>query len=288
MTGYKAYYAACRAGYSGDGAALGLYGLGVRVQVPRSAGADDLFSLDDGYLTAVAELAAEVDRRIGGGIGIYRNRNQHAAALAVQLDAFWQIEALEVLAGVLVPQAEAAVLGCHAVVNQVNLIRNVPTSAPPASSWLWHYDNKPDEACKILVYLTDVGAEDGAFEYLRRPATGEVVRIESSRPSPETVLPPRWPQSRVPTEAIDRYGEFGFRPHRVVGPRGTLIAFDNNCVHRATVPTGRPRDALILNLRPCHERVRPFISERHTGSWNFNAKQWIPDRVDIRAAEHAR
>jgi hypothetical protein len=165
----------------------------------------------------------------------------------------------------------------------VNLIRSLPTTAPPASSWLWHYDNKPDEAFKILIYLTDVDADGGAFECLRRPDTGDVVRVNSSRSSPDRTEPPRWPHSRVPPEAIDGYRAMGYKPHRVVGPRGTLIAFDNNCIHRATSPRRRHRDAVILNLRPCHQRVRPFISKRHTGSWSFNVKQWIPEVLEIRA-----
>ena len=74
------------------------------------------------------------------------------------------------------------------------------------------------------------------------------------------------------------------RPGRVVGPPGTLILFDNNCIHRATVPRTRHRDAVILNFRPSHERVRPFIAASHTGSWSYNAKQWIPEVVDFAAA----
>ena len=168
--------------------------------------------------------------------------------------------------------------------NQVNLIRSVPGGAAPASSWLWHYDNCPDEAFKILIYLTDVDAESGAFEYLRHPATGDVVKVGSSRAAPDQVAAPRWPRSRVPPEVVARYAEEGYEPHRVVGPAGTLILFDNNCIHRATVPRTRHRDAVILNFRPAHERVRPFISERHTGSWSFNAKQWVPELLHVPAA----
>ena len=41
-------------------------------------------------------------------------------------------------------------------------------NVPSEDGWmseLWHADNYPPDAFKILVYLTDVGDEQGAFEY---------------------------------------------------------------------------------------------------------------------------
>lgn len=290
MTTYREYYNACRAGYPGTSAAIGVYRLGVHPQRPdqpwRPLGPADrpLLDLDDDYLGAVRELAAEVDRRLERRIGLFGAADAQVRQLALQLDEFWDIEALETIARLLVPQLEERVLGCHGLVNQVNLIRSLPDAAAAASSWLWHYDDNPDEAFKVLVYLTDVAADGGAFEYLRSPATGRVVKVSSSRLAPDRRVAQRWPGSRVPADEIERQRLRGFVPHRAVGPAGTAIVFDNNCVHRATVPAGRHRDAVIFNLRPCHRRVRPFVSERHTGSWSFNAKQWDPACIDIRPA----
>jgi hypothetical protein len=281
MTTYREYYAACREAYAGRNDEVDVFRLGAHSQVPRRSAPDAPFALPNEYERKVHELAAEVDRRIANEIGIWHERDHDVQELAIKLDDFWDIAALEVIALLLIPQVEEKVLGSYAVINQVNLIRSLPNGAKPVSSWLWHYDNCPDVSFKILIYLSDVDADSGAFEYLRRPNIGDVVKLGSSRVSWDQVLPPLWPQSRVPPDVISRCIADGYEPYRVVGPRGTLILFDNNCIHRATVPVTRHRDALILNFRPTDRPVRPCISRRHTGSWSFNAKQWVPEVLDI-------
>lgn len=284
MSTYREYYSHCRTTYHGDPSAIGVYALGVHVHAPGRPTAVDLLTLNERYLAAVDQLGAEVQRRVDDGVGIYHNPDRHAATLSIQLETCWDSEALQTIAEILVPQAEERILGCYGLINQVTLIRSLPTAASPASSWLWHYDNKPDEAFKMLIYLTPVDELGGAFEYLRHTVTGDVVKVGSSRESADRVGAPRWLGSRVPPEAMAEYETSGYAPHRAAGPRGTLIAFDNNCIHRATVPARTHRDALILNLRPSDRQVRPRISRAHTGSWSFNAKQWIPELLEIPAA----
>lgn len=280
MISYRDYYAACRAAYGARPGAADVYRLGVHSQAPASRSAEALFELDEAYTTAVRQLADAVDARVQARHGIHFERDPDVRELAVKLDAFWDLDCLETIADCLIPQAEDGILGSYGLVNQVNLMRSLPGATALASSWLWHYDNKPDEAFKILIYLTDVDAFSGAFEYLRDRA-GSVVKIPSSRRSPREAGSPRWPQSRVPAEVIEHYRALGYESCRVTGACGTLIAFDNNCIHRAIVPMQRHRDVVILNVRPCHQRVQPYISKRHTGSWSFNAKQWIPEQLDV-------
>jgi hypothetical protein len=280
MTTYQEYYTACRAAYSGPPSTADVYRLGVHVTSPGTRVGGEVLTLDADHQADVTALAREVQRRVDGSIGIFGNRDPQVRDLSVQLDDFWDLGALGSIAERFLPQVEDRVLGCHAVINQVNLIRSLPGATTPATSWLWHYDNCPDESFKILVYLTDVAADGGAFEYLRA-ADGSVVKVPSSRISPQQKGPPRWPQSRVPPEAIDELGRGGFTPYRAVGPAGTSILFDNNCVHRATTPRRQHRDALILNFRPSHRAVRPCIAREHTGSWSFNVKQWVPEELEI-------
>src|SRR5512143_3967889 len=123
MTTYREYYAAYRNSYQGGRHAIGVYQLGVHTQMPGHAAAGDLLSLGWDYDAAVRELAAEVDRRVRDSIAIYLDEDRQVQELAIKLDAFWDIAALETLARLLVPQVEERVLGCHGLVNQVNLIR---------------------------------------------------------------------------------------------------------------------------------------------------------------------
>jgi hypothetical protein len=284
MSLYRDYYTQCRHAYPGGQAALGVYALGVHVFVPGRLSRDDLVRLDDAFIESVHALDAEVERRITDGVSVYHNPDQSVEGMAIQLEPFWDYEPLERVAATLVPQVEETVLGCHGLVNQINLIRSLPSRQPLASSWLWHYDNKPNESFKILVYLTDVSEATGAFEYLRHETLEEVPKIGSSRESPDCAVAPRWPKTRVPEQDLGEYVRQGYRPYRATGPPGTTIVFDNNCIHRATVPSIGHRDALIMSIRPSHKKVRPFVSQTCTGSWSFNAKRWIPELLEIRAA----
>lgn len=273
---YSRYYEDCRRAWPGSADALTVYRLGVRVIDPAQPAADDLIRLPDGYDGIIARLARDVARRIEAGVGLYRNSDPAAGKLAIQLNDFWDLDGLEALAAIVVPQLEQRVFGCHAVINQVGVIRSVPCRAAAVSSWLWHYDNNAAEAFKLLVYLVDVEPGRGAFEYIERLGQGSAVRIETSRLVAGEKHAPLWPKSRIPAATVERWLGAGMRIRSVVGPRGTMIVFDANCVHRATIPADGHRDAVIFSLRPCERAVRPFLAPGHTGSWGINAKSWDP------------
>lgn len=276
---YAEYYRDCRVAWHRSADGPSVYGLGIHPIHPHAPRSGDLVSLANDYADTIAVLAADVSSRIDSGTGLFCNPDSQVSAIASQLDDVWDLAGLEPLAAMLVPQLEASVLGCRAVVNQVNVIRSLPSPSPPVSSWLWHYDNNAAEAFKVLIYLTEVTPGRGAFEYLEGPEPGQFRKVETSRLSPTLVGPPRWPGSRIPNEAIERWLAEGVEARTLLGPPGTMVVFDNNCVHRATIPNGGHRDAIILSLRPVIERVRPFIARTHTGSWDYNAKAWHPHQL---------
>ena len=125
-----------------------------------------------------------------------------------------------------------------------------------------------------MIYLTDVDAETGPFEYGREGKT--------QRPIMGGPVAPLYGDSRIPEKALKDYLARGFEPYRVIGPRGTMILFDDNVLHRATVPSRGYRDVLMFQIRPSTSRRRPCVDPRWTGSFQhapFNA-----DPTDVRCS----
>jgi hypothetical protein len=89
----------------------------------------------------------------------------------------------------------------------------------------WHRDNYRN-VYKALVYLTDVGPQNGPFTIIRS--------------STRSKIPPREPNTlRYSDETVDgllqQAGRRWWRKERLVeltGPAGTCIVFDRSCVHR--------------------------------------------------------
>ena len=104
-------------------------------------------------------------------------------------------------------------------------------AVPTDDGWvseLWHFDNFPADAFKILVYLSDVEEEQGPFEY-KVP-----VDYRPLRPG-------------LPLQST-RCAEDG-QGQVVLGGPGTTIIFKNNIVHKGNYCRRGYRDAVMIGLR---------------------------------------
>jgi hypothetical protein len=110
-----------------------------------------------------------------------------------------------------------------------------------------------------MIYLTDVSDQSAPFEYLRHP--GSMKALAGSR------LTPLYGESRLTKEDLERCVGEGFVPHHITGPKGTMILFDNNMIHRGNLAVQTHRDALILQVRPAARKHRPYVDARWTGSF---------------------
>lgn len=229
------------------------------------------------YLELVRSLATRVSDRIERGAGVLHDPHDAGRSFAVKLVEIWDLDELESLAGIVVPQLEETLFGSFCGVGAVHVYRSIPTDLAPRVSWLWHFDNNPPELIKLLIYLTDCDPSTGAFEYLRDPVTSKGLKMPSSRTGFDHWTEPQFKGSRIPESVIETYVADGWERVRVSGPAGTAILFDNNCVHRATTPRHKLRDAVVLLLRPVDRRLRPFISSAHTGSWLHREPVVDPD-----------
>jgi len=107
---------------------------------------------------------------------------------------------------------------------------------------LWHLDQEDSRILKIIVYLDDVDADGGPFEYIpasvkqpRQLAEGPKKRINDADDLAQLVPPDLW--------------------RAVTGKRGT-VAFVDTCriFHRGRLPTGKTRKSLFF----CYNSRWPF------------------------------
>ena len=160
--------------------------------------------------------------------------------------------------------------GGECAVSRVHPYRNNIVDEREGASWLWHYDNAAPGCIKLMVYLTPTDRETGAFLALRK-SSGEYLRVEPSRISPKKLQRVKWKGARVPKKVINELKSEGYRDFYVEGHPGTFLVFNNNIIHKATIPQRDPaRLCLIYIFRPYHKELKYHISPKITGDWSDN------------------
>ena len=104
-------------------------------------------------------------------------------------------------------------------------------------------------------YLSDVLQNTAPFEYLRKKTTHEPVRVKGG-------MPPKYPKSRVPNDVIENYIANGYEAHKVLGPTGTMLLFDEKIIHRGNMGVNGHRDVVILQLKPVAFKPEKYIDPR--------------------------
>jgi hypothetical protein len=246
----------------------------VGVQVLNRPGQAPLITLPDDYAARIRALAADVDARFERTENcLFMPKVDRAGAppktadipavrngdvITAQLRDPLAIPGLESLCQALLPEIERRFFASRVIVDKVYAYRNLKSRQQPQVSWLWHYDNHPTEVLKLMIYLTDVTDERAPLEYVGDAATGKPWMFKPL---------PLLGNSRVPSSDVDASLKNGFARFRLVGPSGTMILFDDNLVHRATVATEGFRDVLVFQIRPVTFAPQHYIDPKWTGSF---------------------
>jgi hypothetical protein len=146
--------------------------------------------------------------------------------------------------------------GSHFKLYNMSFYRTVPDSAAPVTSFLWHFDNSPDEEIKVMIYLDEVTEETGAFRFKNLDVSEQARALGF------------WHRDQY--EKARHIFENPESTVAAVGGPGTAILFrQGRVVHKATSPEHSHRDAvtmvIIPSLMPWREH---YARHRHLLSTN--------------------
>jgi hypothetical protein len=152
--------------------------------------------------------------------------------------------------------------------------RTVPDDSVPHSSFLWHFDNAPDQQIKVMIYLDDVKESTGAFRFKRKEVSAQVRKAGF------------W--HRDDYERARAIFDDETSTHVVEGPVGTMVLFQpGRVVHKATAPEHDHRDVVVLVTNPSKIYWREHLARnRHLISTNagicLDLERDIPEEVGYR------
>lgn len=192
--------------------------------------------------------------------------------ITVQLREYNGIKGLTEMCSAIIASLERNVYGSYLIADKIYIYRSVVSKQSEQISWLWHYDNHPNEILKVMVYLTDVGKNNGPFEYLLNPVTGKSIKM---KPIPNLVRP--FIETRINPQQIQKYARAGYTPFKMLGKKGTTCLFSENIIHRATIANERYRDVVVIQVRPVTFRPTSCISNKWTGSFQHVDVNRDPD-----------
>jgi hypothetical protein len=124
--------------------------------------------------------------------------------------------------------------------------RTQPGSVKSGSSFSWHMDNNPKEYMKIFFYLNDVKESNGAFRAVKKKSSRYLI-LRGFRSNSEAL-------KNGPM--VDNFlRKFPNTLKVLEGKKGTVIFFDNNLVHKGTLPEQGTRTVMSIAMIPS---LKPF------------------------------
>ena len=128
------------------------------------------------------------------------------------------------------------VFGSHYRIQWLDCYRSLPAT-DVSSSWLWHSDNVPAEALKVMLHLTDAGVDQGATQFMTMGDTLAYYKAGYRGPTSKRV------------EDLQSFAGAHDLPHHDA-QAGDVMLFLNNALHKAIPPQKEYRDVLTYLLLP--------------------------------------
>ena len=130
-----------------------------------------------------------------------------------------------------------------------------------------------------MIYLNDVDENTAPFEYLV-DSQDNFIKVQPSRTGPDSWFgQPKWPDSRVPDNIHEEYLEKGCKTKFATGPKGTILIFSQNVLHRANVAKETPRNVLVYQLKPSKTKLFPYVNPKWTGAFQHRPTLVNPSRL---------
>ena len=171
---------------------------------------------------------------------------------------------------------EKNIFGSYIHCDHVTLYKTPQSNSAPVNSWLWHFDNSPLEQMKVMIYLNDVNDKNGAFEILRNENSKDGLKVHSSRIDNTNWRGKKewsfkyknieWKSTRIPRELFPHISADGYIPYKVVGNKGHVSIFDNNIIHRGSLPSEGFRYAVVFQFKPIDKKLKKIFGKSITGN----------------------
>ncbi len=121
--------------------------------------------------------------------------------------------------------------------------KSIPGNTTADTSFGWHLDDNPDEYIKLFIYLNDVKESNGAFRAFDLVSSQKILAKGFKSYSAK---------DRINSQGIaDAYLKDNPDSLKILeGAAGTVLAFDNNLVHKGTAPREGYRYAIQIPVIP--------------------------------------
>jgi len=284
MKTWKEYYLECKDIYNKetkiDNSNINIYDLLIQTNP---------FPTDQTYFDQISSIKNKLDV-------LYQDKINYTNTSGISLslkDSFTIAKELKIIVdNYLVSYLEKNIFGCYVQCQNAKIYKTVNESLIEKLSWLWHFDNNPKEQIKVMIYFNDVN-DNGPFKYLSKD--NKAIKINPNNRAFENPDPQRaenwfeglnlkWRGTRVPSYIIHKFiTEKSCIENNVRGPAGTSILFDNNIIHKGTIPIEGFRYAMTLAFQPINKKLNPNFSPKNTGNgWSYNAFDKNPESPIIK------
>ena len=221
----------------------------------------DLSEISDTYAATVSTLADKVKYDFDNKIG-----TKDDGIMPKHYDMWKFSEEIDDICSALVPALERQMFMCNLYVDKIYIYRTSPMKER-VSSYIWHYDNNPNEVVKTLIYLSDVKDDrNSPYEYFVNPE-GSGILGKSTRTGGDVWYVPA-NNSRVNKEVDALLSQNkGYSTKKVFGNQGTSCSFVNNAVHRANPVIEGYRDVINIRVKPTLHEVEKYADPRWTSGF---------------------
>lgn len=135
-------------------------------------------------------------------------------------------------------------------VSDIFLSRNLNVgSTVRTRSMLWHWDTNNPHGVKVILYLNEVGPQNGCMVAMRHNVTGRRIKMKWDAQPFGGGSKGAHIGGPIPKPWIAELLNGGYRGECLSGPPGTLVVFDTNVIHRGSRPApGKHRDFILFLL----------------------------------------
>ena len=242
---YDKYYKKCKKNYKGKIKDTDFYNNPVRV-IPKTYFSEQYFSTID-----------EVSKKIKNYFD-----NLEDEEIMVYHNNIWEFEDdLNIISKELVSWLEENFYNCHLYVDKVYIYRTKQLEEREAS-YIWHYDNNPQELIKNIIYLNEVTELNSPFEFLTNEK-GLGVLYETKRKGTRL-----WKsvEGRLDDLVNELISKGTHSPFKLTGPQGTTCGFSNDIIHRANPVIEGYRDVINIRVHPCINKPPHLLDPKWTTS----------------------